>query len=151
MNVGSLFSGVGGFDLGLEAAGMSVAWQAQWDPELTTQWPSTERGVLRARRKSAVAAGLRLRRCGMNRILWNRRPVDEFDSGDIDEVVIRGCTVHIEQMGDRSYWVGIYLPNGSSFDGNFFIERPRRRPRLRFGMQESNVTWDRDESHEEVG
>jgi DNA (cytosine-5)-methyltransferase 1 len=44
MNVGSTFSGVGGFDLGFERAGMSVLWQAEIDEwsrrVLRGHWPN---------------------------------------------------------------------------------------------------------------
>ncbi len=43
LTVGSLFSGIGGFDLGLERAGMRVIWQSETDPYasavLKKHWP----------------------------------------------------------------------------------------------------------------
>jgi len=47
MKVGSLFSGIGGFDLGLERAGFEIAWQAENDPYcaavLAKHWPNIRR------------------------------------------------------------------------------------------------------------
>jgi DNA (cytosine-5)-methyltransferase 1 len=47
MNVGSLFSGIGGLDLGLERAGMHIRWQCEIDPYcravLKHHWPNTPR------------------------------------------------------------------------------------------------------------
>jgi len=43
LTVGSLFSGIGGFDLGLERAGMKIIWQSEIDPYasavLKKHWP----------------------------------------------------------------------------------------------------------------
>ncbi len=44
MRVGSLFSGIGGFDLGFERAGMEIVWQCENDPYcqkvLAKHWPN---------------------------------------------------------------------------------------------------------------
>lgn len=47
MTVGSLFAGIGGFDLGLERAGMEIRWQVEIDPfcraVLAKHWPQVKR------------------------------------------------------------------------------------------------------------
>ena len=47
LTVGSLFAGIGGFDLGLERAGMSVRWQVENNPwcqrVLAKHWPNVTR------------------------------------------------------------------------------------------------------------
>ena len=47
MNFGSLFAGVGGFDCGMERAGMECRWQVEINPfrrkVLATHWPEVKR------------------------------------------------------------------------------------------------------------
>ena len=77
----------------------------------------------------------------MNRILWNAR--DE----DIDEIVLHDVkTVHIEQMSDQCWWIGIDMPNGGHWAGNFFTGP---RSKMHFAEQgNDSVEWDEDESHD---
>lgn len=83
-----------------------------------------------------------------DRILWNRRPTGIMDRGDIDEIVIRDAsTVHIEQMDDRCWWIGIYKDGELTYwMGNFTCDS---RGRMRFTEQENaGIEWDRDDTHE---
>ena len=47
LTFGSLFAGVGGFDIGMEAAGWGCAWQVEWDQQcqqvLARHWPDVPR------------------------------------------------------------------------------------------------------------
>lgn len=59
LTVGSLFAGIGGFDLGLERAGMRVIWQSEIDPYasavLRKHWPHVpNHGDIRSIRAGAV-------------------------------------------------------------------------------------------------
>lgn len=79
-----------------------------------------------------------------HRILWNVR------GRDIDEIVILNpeC-VHVEQMDDRCWWIGIDLPDGGYWAGNFMCDR---RGRMTFNEQEmEGFTWDVDHTHEPEG
>lgn len=78
----------------------------------------------------------------INRILWNER------GRCIDEIVMHDAHVHIEQMDDRCWWVGIYLDGGVDryWMGNFVCDS---RGHMRFVEQENyRVEWDDDRSHE---
>lgn len=77
----------------------------------------------------------------MKRILWNER------GHEIDEIVFTDVAcVHIEQMGDECWWIGIDLPDGAYWAGNFYA---RSKKRMTFTQQEmEGFDWDRDDTHE---
>lgn len=74
----------------------------------------------------------------VDRILWNEAGVD------IDEIVVHDCMVHVEQMNDRCWWIGIYKGDGSMWTGNF---RCDSRGRMQFTEQDAELAWDQDEEH----
>jgi hypothetical protein len=82
----------------------------------------------------------------VNRILWNTR------GDDIDEIVLNDvATVHIEQMSDGCWWIGMSLNDGGWWSGYFHPANPRSRTRLTFTEQErGGFEWDRDDSHDEA-
>lgn len=85
------------------------------------------------------------------RILWNRRPSGAKDAGDIDEIVLSDVDVHIEQMDDRCWWIGIYRDASKSdtpyWMGNFVADS---RGRMRFVEQENyGIEWGDDDSHDD--
>ena len=78
-----------------------------------------------------------------NRILWNER------DGEIDEVVFTNPeVVHIEQMSDKCWWIGVHLADGTYWSGNFHTHR-QRRGFMTFTEQDSDVVWDHDGSHDD--
>lgn len=83
----------------------------------------------------------------VNRILWNRRPSGRRgDAGNIDEIVLHGVDIHIEQMDHRCWWIGIYRPDGTYWMGNFTADS---RGHMRFSEQENDgIVWDDDRTHE---
>ena len=83
----------------------------------------------------------------MRRILWNRRPGHERDGGEIDELVISDVElVHIEQMADDCWWIGIRTDGGGWWGGNFTAVG---RGRMKFWEQEppEGFEWDIDQEH----
>src|SRR5216683_6638258 len=88
MRVGSLFTGIGGLDLGLERAGFEIVWQVEIDPWcralLGQRWPEVKRyGDIRA--------------CGRHNLEWVDLLVGGFPCTDISSA---GKQAGIE--GERS-------------------------------------------------
>jgi hypothetical protein len=79
----------------------------------------------------------------IGRILWNER------GGEIDEIVLRDIDmVHVEQMDDDCWWIGITLQNGGYWAGNFYT---RSKKRMTFTQQERDgFEWTNDDCHDDL-
>ena len=78
-----------------------------------------------------------------DRILWNR------GRDTIDEIVIHDCMVHVEQMDDNCWWIGIYkeADQDQMWTGNFYCPHHRSKTGMSFTEQDCDIEWDRDEEH----
>lgn len=58
---------------------------------------------------------------------WKRHgEVRLYDDGNVDEIVLRNVqTFHLEQLGDDSFWIGLYLKNGDMMHVNIFSKNLR--------------------------
>jgi hypothetical protein len=100
--------------------------------------------IMELRARAAEARDMTVK--PIDRILWNVR--DE----NIDEIVLLDVCVHIEQMHDRCWWIGIYKKEGDAdapyWTGNFICDS---RGRMRFTEQENGgIEWGDDHAHGEV-
>lgn len=128
--------------------------QAVWDTLTEVDPERAERflGELSASWQEAGREGevqLHGRFTRIERILWNHRD-EPGRRGSIDEVVLSNVNVHIEQMNDSCWWIGLYRPDNPDvyWMGNFHPENPNSRTKLTFTEQENaGIEWDRDESH----
>ena len=62
----------------------------------------------------------------------------------IDEIVVHDCMVHVEQMNDRCWWIGIYKGD-LRWSGNFSCYR--HKDGMAFTEQDAELPWGRDEEH----
>lgn len=89
-----------------------------------------------------------------DRILWIERPPGHpgGGGGNIDEIVLTDvATVHVGQVTDRCWWIGIYRTHDHDtpyWTGNFVADS---RGRMRFVEREhGGIEWDVDDTHEET-
>lgn len=76
-----------------------------------------------------------------HRILWNDRR-----SNDIDEIVVRDCTVHVEELNDTTFYLGIEK-DGVVWTGEFSWDAKAKR--IVFSQDfDGGIPFDRDECHE---
>jgi hypothetical protein len=75
----------------------------------------------------------------IDRILWNH------GRETIDEIVVHNCTVHVEQMDDRCWWIGVYKGDEQMWTGNFHCYR--HKDGMKFTEQDDDLEWDREDEH----
>lgn len=70
-----------------------------------------------------------------DRILYNAKPdIPKF--GKVDEIVVHDCLVHLEQMDDGHWYIGLYKEDGTSCQ--IWINKGK----LDF---ESDIRWEEEE------
>jgi hypothetical protein len=74
----------------------------------------------------------------VNRILWN-------NDDEIDEIVMHDCAVHIEQMSDDCWWIGIDRADGGYWAGNFNAATNGSMTFTEF--EKEGFEWDQNKTH----
>lgn len=121
MKFGSLFSGIGGFDLGLERAGMECAWQVEINPKsravLRRHWPGvplhedvTKVGRNELGAVDLICGGFPCQDISSARNRYSPRGIDGEQSGlwrAFRRIVEELCPrwVVVENVGVRSRWL----------------------------------------------
>lgn len=77
------------------------------------------------------------------RVLWHRGR-DTFD-----EIVVPNCTIHVEQMSDQCYWMGVYKGKRQSLHVNFTVKgrSPIRATFYDDSDHRYPWKWDEDREH----
>lgn len=77
----------------------------------------------------------------IDRILWNR------GRKTVDEVVVHNCTIHLEQMTDQGYWMGVYKGDNSLMV-NLWVDGGRKPLLCRVDDDGPEAWgWDEDGEH----
>lgn len=73
----------------------------------------------------------------IDRILRNR------GGETVDEVVVHDCTVHLEQMAETAYWVGIYKGD-AALAVHLWVDHEGH---LKCRVDAPGWHWDQDKTH----
>lgn len=82
------------------------------------------------------------------------KPIDRIlrnsDGQTVDEVVVHDCIVHLEQMSDEAYWIGVYKGDGVSraLAINLWVDD---KGHLKCSVEDESDApgwrWDQDKTH----